>query len=399
MNKRIAVLCLIVALDAVGIGLIYPIVPSLLHALTGKSDNSLLYGAIIALYSLMQFGFSPILGTLSDRFGRRPILLVSIAGATIDYLAMAFSPNVTVLLIGRAIAGATSANLAVATAYTTDITPESERPARIGYLQSAFGAGFFIGPILGGIVGAAHLRYPFLIAAALNGGVFLFALFSLSESRFGKPGVSFEILNPLKRLSLFANRPSLRALLGLHLVMGVIGNLSSTVWVLYGYDRFHWDGRLVGFSLALLGICHAGAQGFLTGPITTRLGERNTVVAGFVCDVIAMVCLGLAAQGWIAFALAPLFSLGAIGLPALQSLTTRQVSDAHQGELQGVIASIGSFSAIVGPLMAAAIYSLTKSVWLGAIWIVGAGMYTLCIPFLRTGVPRAQPPAIPAFSD
>jgi len=399
MNRRIAVLCLIVALDAVGIGLIYPIVPSLLHKLTGEADISLVYGAIIALYSAMQFVFSPVLGALSDRLGRRPILLISIAGTTVDYLAMAFSPNVAVLLIGRAIAGLTSANLAVAMAYTTDITRESERPARIGYLQSAFGAGFFVGPILGGFVGATHLRYPFLIATALNGLLFVFALLCLPESRVGASRVALEIFNPMKRASRVGRSHTLRALLGLHLVMGVIGNLSSTVWVLYGYDRFHWNARLVGLSLAVLGVCHAGAQGLLTGPITKSLGERNTVIAGIVCDVSAMVCLGLATHGWIAFALAPLFSLGAIGLPALQSLATRQVSEAHQGELQGVVASIGSFSAIAGPLIAAAVYSATKSFWLGAIWIAGAGLYGLCFPFLRAVAPSERATAAPAFAD
>ncbi|CAN5567763.1 hypothetical protein BH09GEM1_BH09GEM1_37910 [soil metagenome] len=183
MNRRLVVILSIIALDAVGIGLIFPILPALLKQLTGSGDISLLYGVILALYALMQFVFSPVLGALSDRYGRRPVLLLSTVGATIDYLCMALSQALAVLLIGRAIAGLTSANMAVATAYISDITAEGERAKRFGWLSAGFGIGFIAGPVIGGTLGELHLRAPFMLAALLNAINFALAFGWLPETR------------------------------------------------------------------------------------------------------------------------------------------------------------------------------------------------------------------------
>ena len=198
MNKRLVVILSIITIDAIGIGLIFPILPSLLKQVTGSGEVSLMYGVILALYSLMQFVFSPVLGALSDRFGRRPVLLVSIAGAAIDFLVMALSKAFWVLLVGRAIAGMTAANMAVATAYVSDITEERERAKRFGYMSACFGIGFIIGPVLGGLLGAVWLRGPFFAAAVINAVNFVLVFAVLPESRAVAPGrFDLSAINPL----------------------------------------------------------------------------------------------------------------------------------------------------------------------------------------------------------
>jgi MFS transporter, DHA1 family, tetracycline resistance protein len=382
MDKRLVTLCSIIALDGVGIGLIYPILPDLLRALTGSVEVSLLYGAILALYALMQFVFSPLLGFLSDRVGRRPVMIASIMGTTVDYLAMAFAPSVTILVIGRAIAGITSANLSVAMAYVTDITDENARASRMGYLQAAFGIGFFAGPIMSGLLAPISVRLPFVTAAVLNGLTLTLATFALPETRQPVRSKRQHAVVTRRRLGWIVESKTLLSLLAIQALMGIIGNVSSTTWILYGHDRFMWDSTTTAYSLALLGLCHAAAQAGLTGPVTARLGERSTVILGIVCDVAAMVSVGLARRGWIAFALAPVFSLGAIGMPALQSLMTRQVDETRQGELQGILASIASLTAVLGPLVASASYASTKHLWMGGVWVIGAALYGLVLPFL-----------------
>jgi len=383
MPKGLIVILAAVTLDSIGIGLVFPILPELLREVAHADNVAVLYGIILSLYALMQFIFAPVLGLLSDRFGRRPVLLVSLAGAAIDYLVMAFAPQLWMLVIGRAIAGITSANIAVATAYIADISPEETRAQRFGYLNACFGIGFILGPVIGGMLGEFWLRSPFLLAAVFNGINFALALFILPESRPGerKPFVLGE-LNPFKSILWALSFRTLLPLVGLWLAFNFLGQVYGTTWVLYAEDRFDFTPFLVGLSLASFGLFHAAAQAFLTGPVASRFGERKALLIGMAFESTACVVLAFATQGWILFALAPLFALGGVGIPALQSLLTQQVGEDKQGQLQGVLASMVSIASIFGPLFYSGIYFATRDAWSGTVWMVTVAIYLCCLPII-----------------
>lgn len=383
MNRSIFVIILVIALNAIGIGLIFPILPSLLQELTGSSEISVTYGLVLAAYAAMQFLFSPILGLLSDRFGRRPVLILSLAGAAIDYLIMAFTPSLAVLVIGRLIAGITSANMAVASAYIADITEEKDRAQRFGWMSAAFGIGFIVGPVIGGLLSGWFIRAPFLAAAALNAVNLVLALLILKESRTpAREPLDLKALNPFAPLRWAFSFPALAPLIAMFLIFAINGDIPGTIWVLYGAEKFGWDQLTMGASLAVFGLFAALTQAFLTGPVTKRLGEQRTIMVAIAADCIAFVAIGFAAAGWVPFVLAPLFALGGIGHPALQSLMSAQVGENRQGELQGVLASAASLTSIAGPLLGTTVYFWTKPVFIGTVWLVGAALYLLSIPVL-----------------
>tara|TARA_R110002020_G_scaffold14693_5_gene52157 strand:+ start:216 stop:1403 length:1188 start_codon:yes stop_codon:yes gene_type:complete len=389
LNRALVVILAAVMLDAIGIGLIFPILPALLRDVGHVSEVATLLGLMLALYAACQFLFSPVLGVLSDRYGRRPVLLLSLAGAAIDYAVMAVAPQLWMLVLGRAIAGITSANMAVATAYITDISSEDERARRFGLFHAMFGIGFIIGPVLGGLLGDIWVRAPFIAAALLNGANFALALFVLPESRPGQAGARFDpdTLNPFKPLKWALTFRPLLPLMAIFVIMNFVGTMYGTIWAMFGEDSFAWSGMMIGLSLGAFGVFHAGAQAFLTGPAVARLGERWALVVGMGCELTALAVLGFASQGWILFALAPLFALGGIGMPALQSLTTTQVSADQQGQLQGVLASLVSLAAVFGPLFFSLVYFAARGTWPGLIWLVGAAIYLLALP-LMLGIRR-----------
>jgi DHA1 family tetracycline resistance protein-like MFS transporter len=385
MNKALIVILSTVALDAIGAGLIFPILPDLLAEVTGGGDIGLLYGIMLAVYAIMQFVFSPVLGALSDRFGRRPVLLLSLAGTLLDYLVMALSPLGWVLVVGRAMAGITSANMAVASAYITDITPAEQRAQRFGTVGAVMSLGFIIGPVIGGVMGAWWLRSPFFVAALFNGLNLLIALFVLPESRKASPGkFAFKELNPLAPLVWLWNFKALLPLVTVSVVFGLVAAIPGTIWVLYGAERFGWDSVHMGLSLSAFGISGAVAQSFLVGPLSRRFGDLATVMIGIAFDMLAYVLMAFANQSWMGYALAPLFALGGVAMPALQSLVTSRVSDDQQGQLQGVLASLMSLAGIVGPVLTTAVFFSTKSIWIGTIWLVGAALYLLASPLFAT---------------
>lgn len=393
MNRSIFTIISVVALDAIGIGLIFPILPSLLEQLTGSGEISTTYGIILAAYAAMQFVFSPILGMLSDRFGRRPVMILSLAGAAIDYLIMAFTPVLSVLIVGRIIAGITSANMSVAGAYIADITDEKGRAQRFSWMSAAFGVGFIVGPILGGVLSTYWLHAPFLAAAVLNSLNLVMVLTVVKESRTpSREPPQLKALNPFGPLKWAFSFPALAPLIAMFLIFAINGDIPGTISVLYGTEKFGFDSVTVGLWLACFGVCHFLAQAFITGPLSKRLGDRGTLVVGIVADTLAFIGFGLAGQGWMAFALSPLSAIGGVGLPALQSLMSAEVSEDRQGELQGVLASAQSITSIIGPLIGTTIFAMTPGMP-GAVWLVAACFYLLSIPVLAW---IARKPAAPA---
>lgn len=385
MNKALIVILATVAIDAIGAGLIFPILPELLTQLTEGGDIGFLYGAMLAVYAIMQFVFSPVLGALSDRFGRRPVLLLSLAGTLIDYLVMALTPLGWILVVGRAMAGITSANMAVASAYITDITPPDQRAQRFGLIGAVMSTGFIIGPVIGGVMGAWWLRSPFLAAALFNGLNLAVAFFVLPESHKGaEEKFDLKQLNPLAPLVWLWNFKPLMPMVVVSVVFGLIAAVPGTIWVLYGAERFGWDSVHMGISLSVFGITGALAQAFLVGPLTRRFGDLGTLMIGVAFDALAYTLMAFADQSWMGYAIAPLFAFGGVAMPALQSLLTSRVSDEQQGQLQGVLASLMSLAGIVGPVLTTAVFFSTRDIWIGTIWLVGAALYLLATPLFAT---------------
>ncbi|MDO9417686.1 TCR/Tet family MFS transporter [Pararhizobium sp.] len=383
MNKPLIVIFTAIVLDAVGIGLIFPILPSLLQEVTHAENVAPYIGIMTALYAAMQFIFSPVLGALSDRLGRRQVLLISLAGAAVNYLFLAFAPSLWMLVIGRAIAGLTSANTAVAAAYITDISPQDQRARRFGLFNAMFGIGFIIGPVLGGVLGDYWLRLPFIAAAVLNGCNLLLAIFILPESRAPSgEKIDLATLNPLRPLRWVFSVKSLLPVILIFFVFSATGEAYGTCWALWGHDAFQWNGLWIGLSLGAFGICQTLSQAFLPGPAVKLLGERAAILTGIASACLALLVMAFATRGWMIFAIMPVFALAGIGVPALQSLATRQVDESQQGQFQGVLASALSLASIAAPLGFSSIYFGAQSHWPGAIWLTVLAIYTVSIPLV-----------------
>jgi MFS transporter, DHA1 family, tetracycline resistance protein len=393
VNRPLAVIYTAIGLDAVGMGLIFPILPRLLQEVMHTSAVASYIGIMTALYAIMQFVFSPLLGAMSDRLGRRPVLLLSLAGAAVNYLVLAVAPQFWMLLVGRAVAGLTSANIAVATAYITDVSPEDKRARRYGLFNAMFGIGFIIGPVLGGVLGDIDVRLPFLAAAGFNGLNFLLALFVLPESHHPREGQRIEraMLNPLRPLRWAISMKDLLPVVAVFFIVTATGEVYGTCWALWGTDTFQWNGQWIGLSLGAYGLCHAVVQALLPGIATRWFGERWAILIGFGFACAALTAIAYAEQTWIVFAVMPVFALGDIGTPALQVLAARRVDPSRQGQLQGVIASAMSLASIIGPLMFSTIYALVQPTWPGAIWLSVVVVYALAIPLVLRATRSNRP--------
>ncbi len=274
-NRPLIVILSTVALDAVGIGLIMPVLPGLLRDLVHSNDVTAHYGILLALYALMQFACAPVLGALSDRFGRRPVLLVSLAGAAVDYAIMATTPFLWVLYIGRIVAGITGATGAVAGAYIADITDGDERARHFGFMSACFGFGMVAGPVLGGLMGGFSPR-SVLRRGSLERPQFPDGLFPLPESHKGeRRPLRREALNPLASFRWARGMTVVAALMAVFFIMQLVGQVPAALWVIFGEDRFHWDATTIGISLAAFGILHSLARAMITGPVAARLSAKG----------------------------------------------------------------------------------------------------------------------------
>lgn len=395
MNKALIVIFATICLDAAGLGLVFPILPRLIEDVIHSSNVAPYIGVMTALYAVMQFICAPVLGALSDKLGRRPVLLISLAGATINYVLMAFAPQLWMLLLGRAIAGVTSANVSVATAYITDLSPEDQRSRRFGLFNAMFGIGFIIGPVLGGLLGDYSLRLPFMAAAVLNGANFMLALLVLPESHTPvRQKIDLRALNPLRPLRWVVSMKGLVPFVLVFFILAATGEVYGTCWALWGFDTFRWNGLWLGLSLGTFGVCQTLVQAFLPGPAARLLGERGAALAGLACSCIGLVIMAFATHGWIVFAIMPFFALGGIGTPALQTLATRQVDAGRQGQFQGVLASAVSLASIIAPLAFSTFYFAVQKTWPGAIWLFAIVLYALAVPLilLSTRAGRATQP-------
>jgi DHA1 family tetracycline resistance protein-like MFS transporter len=364
MNTRraLALIFCTVTLDTLALGLIIPVLPRLVLDFEGgdTAHAAQIVGLFSTAWAVMQFIFSPLLGVLSDRYGRRPVILISCLGLGLDYVFMAVAPSLTLLFIGRLVSGVTAATIHTSFAYIADVTPEKERARAFGLVGVAFGLGFVMGPALGGLLASAEPRLPFWLSAVaclLNAG---FGWFVLPESLPPERRMAFDWkrANPVGAFRLLATH---RELLGMAAV-GFLGQLAHqvlpAVTVLYMGYRYGWGEAYVGLTMALVGVCSAIVQGLLVGPIVARLGERRTLVLGLLCGAIGMAIYGLAPTGPLFLIGVPVMSFWGLSGPAMMQMMSRLVSPSEQGQLYGANSSLASVAALGGPALFTAAFSL-----------------------------------------
>lgn len=348
-------------LDVFGIGVIIPVLPKLVEQLQNDNLQAATHsvGWLGALYALMQFVFSPVLGSLSDRFGRRPVILMSLFGSGIDYLVLAWAPTIGWLYLARIVSGITAANFSAASAYIADVTPPEKRAAGFGMIGAAFGLGFIAGPAVGGLLGGLGLRVPFLVAAGITLLNWLYGAFVLPESLAPENRRPFRwaSAHPIKALTALGRWPIVMGLAWTYFLTMLAGNIYQSLWVLYTGERYQWDSKMVGWSLTLVGVMAAIVQGGLAGRVLKVIGEKRGVYVGLLAMAVAMACYGSATQGWMLFGIILIGSMAGIGSPATQSMISQAVPPDEQGAVQGALNSINSIAGVLAPLIWTAMFS------------------------------------------
>jgi MFS transporter, DHA1 family, tetracycline resistance protein len=376
----IGLLCAIVFLDMAGLGIIVPVLPGLIGELSGSNlqNSALIGGGLLLVYSVMLFICAPIIGGLSDRFGRRPVLLATLAAMGIDYLLMAWAPTLGWLFLGRAISGITGATWAASNSCIADLFPPEERGARFGMLGGAGAAGFVLGPVLGGLLGEIDLRLPFIVAGIFALGGALLGWFYFSETLPPEKRRAFTLkrANPLGSLIQMAKMPVVIGLIAVIFLMTLASQATNTIWAFYLIEKFDWSTLQIGLSAAVYGLLLAAVQGVLTGKFTARYGAVRTAKIGLIACVPPFFLIAFAPSGAVLYMGVVIGAIGGLAFPSLQGLMSERVNPDAQGELQGAVASTISISAMMGPLTMPplfAAFSDEKGLYLpGALFILSA---------------------------
>ncbi len=354
-NNALLFIFITVLVDVIGLGIIIPIVPKLIENLTGLGINeaSKYGGWLLFSFAIMQFIFSPILGALSDRFGRRPILLLSLFGLGLDYIFHAFAPSIAWLFVGRIIAGIMGASFSTATAYIADISSPEKRAQNFGLIGAAFGLGFIIGPVIGGISSKWGTNVPFLIAAGFTLLNVMYGYFVLPESlsKDNRRAFDWKRANPISSLNNLRKYPVVSGLVISLVLTFIASHAVQSNWSFYTIYKFNWTPEIVGYSLAMVGVLVAFVQGFLIRKIIPHLGQVKSIYLGMSFSALGLLLFGLASESWMMFAFLIPYCLGGIAGPSLQGVISSQVPANEQGELQGALTSLMSLCGVFGPLL------------------------------------------------
>ena len=354
-----------ILIDVIGIGIIIPVVPLLIKQLTGGnlSEAAQYAGWLSFSYSVMLFIFSPIMGGLSDRFGRRPVILASLFGLGIDYIFLGFAPTITWLFVGRILAGITGASFTTATAYIADVSAPEKRAQNFGLVGAAFGLGFILGPTLGGLLADYGARVPFFASAGLALLNWLYGFFVLPESLSleNRRAFDWKRANPISSLINLKRYPIVLSLLWPLVCLYVAGYATQGTWTYYTMEKFGWSSKAVGLSLGFVGLMVAIVQGGLTRVILPKLGEKNSVFLGLSFNALGNLGFSLASAGWMMYAIMVPYAFGGLAGPAIQGIVSKQVPANAQGELQGTLTSILSVTAIFGPVLMTSLFSYFTS--------------------------------------
>ena len=366
-------------IDVTGIGIIIPILPDLIIELTGVSvsDAAAIGGWLIFAFAIMQFFCAPILGGLSDQYGRRPVLLLSLFGFGLDYLFLGFAPTLGWLFVGRVIAGVMGASVTTASAYIADISEPGERAKNFGLIGAAFGLGFIIGPSMGGMLGQYGSRVPFYAAAALTLINWLYGYFILPESldKENRRNFSWKRANAVGTLLQLKKYPVIIGMAGALMLLYIAGHATHSTWPYYTKERFDWDPAWIGYSLTFVGIMVAFVQGVLIRWLVPLLGQNMAVYTGLFLYTVGFILFGLANQPWMLFAFTVVYTLGGIAGPSLQGIMSNEVPSSEQGELQGGLTSLISVTSIVGPPMMTSIFAYFTDQNLLGIYLPGAPFF------------------------
>lgn len=346
---------LTILIDCIGIGIIIPTLPALIQSLSGENISvAASYGGWLNFsYAIMSFVFSPVLGGLSDRYGRRPVLLISLLGLGLDYIFLAFAPSLFWLFVGRIIAGICGASFTTASAYIADMSTVENKAKNFGMIGAAFGLGFIIGPLLGSLFGSFGTRVPFIAAAGFSLLNVIFGYFVLPESLDNKNrrAFSWKRANPLGSLKQLAKHKAVISLIVVLFILNIAGQAMPSIWTFFCIERFGWNEKMIGFSLAFVGISVAIVQGGLIGFTTKKLGVKKSIFIGLGFYMLGFFLFAIANQSWMMFAFMIPYALGGISVPNIQSILSSQVDANEQGELQGGLTSMVSLTAVIGPIL------------------------------------------------